>query len=65
MSYRQGDRDPTDPRVRVEAARTLIDATRNPVEAEAMELAAFMGIFHPEMQELTDELVRDVRRKKS
>ena len=61
MSYRQGNSDPKDPRVRVEAARTLIDTIRNPAEAEAMELAAFMEIFHPG-HKLTDKLVREARR---
>jgi predicted dehydrogenase len=57
---RQGKRDPKDPRVRVEAARTLIDA-RNQDEATAM--AAFMGIFHPGHPK-TDELVREARKKR-
>ena len=57
---RQGDRDPHDPRVRVEAARTLIDS-RN--QDEALAMAAFMDIFHPGHPK-TDELVRDARRKK-
>lgn len=56
---RQGDRDPDDPRVRAEAARCLVDARGGD---EALEMAAFMGIFHPG-HPLTDELVRDARLK--
>lgn len=51
---RQGKRDPRDPRVRAEAARTLIDARD---QDEALAMAAFMAA--------TDELVRDARRKRS
>ena len=60
MSRRQGDRDPKDPRVRVEAARTLIDA--RPHDVEALEMAAFMEIFHPG-DPRTAELVREQRRR--
>lgn len=55
---RQGGRDPRDPRVRVEAAVTL--ANSRPRKDEALELAAFMAIFHPGHPH-TDELVREKR----
>lgn len=57
----QGDRDPTDIRVRTEAAVCLIDAT-GPHNQEALAMAAFMGIFHPG-HPATDELVRDARER--
>ena len=50
----QGDRDPKDPRVRVEAALALSEARGNDKE---LEMAAFMDIFHPGHPK-TDELVR-------
>lgn len=58
---RQGDKDPKDPRTRVEAAVTLINANNGP-DREAMEMQAFMDIFHPGHAK-TDELVRDARAK--
>lgn len=57
---RQGKRDAKDPRVRVEAARTLLDARGNKPEEE---MAAFMSIFHPG-HPATDELVRDAKGKR-
>lgn len=57
----QGGRDGTDLRVRAEAARTLVDS--RPYDAEALEIAAFMGIFHPEHPK-TDELVRAARERR-
>lgn len=59
----QGDRDPKDPRVRVEAARTLINnGVMGEDRAAALEMAAFMDIFHPG-HPATDELVREARKK--
>ncbi len=61
---RQGDRDTKDPRVRVEAARTLSDASTgfDDKRAAAMEMQAFMDIFHPG-HKMTDELVREARKR--
>lgn len=57
----QGDRDPTDPRVRVEAAVAIID-TLAPHKQEAAQIAAFMEIFHPG-HPATDALIRDAKDK--
>ena len=53
----QPDDDPNDPRVRVRAAVTIIDARGGD---EAMEMQAFMDIFHPG-HKLTATLVREAR----
>ena len=60
MSESSRKKKEQDPRLRVAAARTLIDARDGD---EALAMAAFMGIFHPGHPK-TDELVRDAKKKK-
>lgn len=47
----------------VQAAKTYISTIRNQEHAEEVELAAFMSIFHPEIEPMAPCELRDMIRK--